>query len=93
MSKIKLAHVALVIPLIIAMLLALQGCALNETASEVDTDNPAQSMFVEVERTTTWRVVYHKDTRVMYVVSYGTYNCGTFTLLVDADGRPLIYNG
>lgn len=93
MTKIKLARVALIILLVIAMLLALQGCTLNETASEVDTDNPAPSMFVEVERTPTWRVVYHKDTRVMYAVSYGTYNCGTFTLLVDADGKPLIYNG
>ena len=93
MSKIKLAHVALAVLLIIVMLLALQGCAPNETASEVDTDNPAQSMFVEVERTTTWRVVYHKDTGVMYAVSYCSYNMGNFTLLVDAEGRPLIYNG
>ena len=29
----------------------------------------------------------------MYAVSLGYYNCGTFTLLVDADGKPLIYKG
>jgi hypothetical protein len=92
-TKIKLAHVALIILLIITVLLALQGCAPNETASEVDTDSPAPSMFIEVEHTTDWRVVYHKDTRVMYAVSSSSYNYGTFTLLVDADGKPLIYAG
>jgi hypothetical protein len=34
-----------------------------------------------------------KDTHVMYVVSLCTYNAGNFTLLVDADGKPLIYKG
>lgn len=92
-AKIKLAHVALIILLIITMLLALQGCAINQTVSAVDTDSPVPSMFIEVEHTTDWRVVYHKDTRVMYAVSSSSYNYGTFTLLVDANGKPLIYNG
>lgn len=52
-----------------------------------------QSMFVEVEETWLWKVVYHKDTKVMYAVSYGSYNQGVFTLLVDAEGKPLIYKG
>lgn len=52
-----------------------------------------QSMFVEVEETWLWKVVYHKDTKVIYAVSCGSYNLGTFTLLVDADGKPLIYKG
>ena len=34
-----------------------------------------------------------KETGVMYAVSCGVYNNGTFTLLVDADGNPLIYKG
>jgi hypothetical protein len=37
--------------------------------------------------------VYQKDTKVMYVISSGTYNHGTFTLLVNADGSPMIYKG
>lgn len=41
-----------------------------------------------------WSVVYHKDTKVMYVVTNGEYNGGTyiFTLLVDAQGRPMLWD-
>lgn len=97
MSKMKLAHVALMILLIAAMLLSLQGCTTHKVQSVEDTAPPEQeqpsSMFVEVESTNIWYVMYHKDTKVMYVVSRGGYNCGNFTLLVDAAGNPLLYTG
>ena len=38
-------------------------------------------------------VVADRDTKVMYAVSRGGYNCGNFTLLVDADGKPLLWDG
>lgn len=49
------------------------------------------SMFVEIEETHIWKVVYHKDTKVMYVVSYGDDNRGNFTVLLNADGTPMLY--
>lgn len=52
-----------------------------------------ESMFVVIETTTLWKIVYHKETRVMYAVSYSSYNGGNFTLLVDADGNPLLWEG
>jgi hypothetical protein len=52
-----------------------------------------QATFVEVEQATCWKIVYHKDTKVMYAVSDVTYNRGTFTLLVNADGTPMLYKG
>ena len=51
------------------------------------------SMFVTIEKTETWKVVYHNETKVMYAVSAGLHNGGTFTLLVDRDGKPLLYKG
>lgn len=90
MSKIKLAHIALMVLLIAALLLALQGCAKNDVEAAVSEEQ--YSMFVCIERTNLWSVVYHNDTHVMYAVSRGGYNCGNFTLLVDAEGKPLIYN-
>jgi hypothetical protein len=39
------------------------------------------------------RVEKAKDTKVMYAVSIGSHNGGTFTLLVDADGKPMIHEG
>ena len=50
-------------------------------------------MFVEREEANRWIIVYHKETKVMYAVSYGSYNIGTFTLLVNADGTPMLYKG
>ena len=38
-------------------------------------------------------VVYDKDTMVMYTVSEGKYNSGNLTLLVDENGKPLLYQG
>jgi len=52
-----------------------------------------ESMFVVVETTPIWRIVYHKESRVMYAVSYTANNCGNFTLLVDAEGNPLLWDG
>ena len=51
------------------------------------------SRFMEVENSGNWRVVVDRETGVMYAVSNGIYNIGTFTLLVDADGKPLIWKG
>ena len=51
-------------------------------------------MFVEVEKVTdNWRVVYHRDTKVMYVVSAASYNRGVFTVMVNPDGTPMIWEG
>lgn len=50
-----------------------------------------ESMFILVEETDKWCIVYHKESKVMYAVSRAPYNQGTFTLLVDEDGRPLLW--
>lgn len=77
------------------IIVAIIACMMLSSCSRVkaDKDEDDTSMFVYVERTTWWDVVYHKDTKVMYVVSAGTNNYGTFTLLVGADGKPMIYEG
>ena len=51
------------------------------------------SRFMELERTDKWLIVADKETGVMYSVSNGGYNQGTFTLLVDENGKPLIWEG
>ena len=37
------------------------------------------------------QIVYHKETKVMYAVSCGSYNYGNLTVLVDADGKPMLW--
>ena len=80
--KHKIAYILIVLTLL------LSGCKTVETVNDNSKDT---SMFVEVENTMYWKIVYHKETKVMYAVSYGSYNGGTFTLLVDADGKPMLW--
>ena len=49
--------------------------------------------FFTVSNESSFRVVYDKDTMVMYTVSEDKYNSGNLTLLVDKDGKPLLYQG
>ena len=48
-------------------------------------------MFVLIEKGENWKVVYHRETKVMYVMSEGLYNKGNFVVMVDSDGKPLLY--
>lgn len=38
-----------------------------------------------------FNVVYDIETKVQYSVSMRSYNYGNLTLLVDAEGKPLLY--
>jgi hypothetical protein len=75
--------------IIVITLLAFAGCR-QQVITEQSDDT---SRFVLVERTDIWNVVYDRSTMVMYAVSRGMYNQGTFTLLVDANGNPLLWEG
>ena len=77
----------MVVVLIICMLLT--GCGAKMKRENQETD---RSMFVMLELGATYEIVYHQKTKVMYAISRGVYNCGTFTVMLDADGKPLLYN-
>jgi hypothetical protein len=90
MNNIKTFVVALVLVVVVlAVSTALSGCGTNPTESKVVEDEP--SMFILVESSSLWYVVYHRETKVMYAVSNGYYNMGNFTVLVNADGTPMLY--
>lgn len=64
----------------------------NQPQSVQDTSSEYSSMFVIVEKSDWFAVVYHRDTKVMYAVSQGSWGGrGVFTLLVDENGTPLVY--
>lgn len=62
-------------------------------ALEVDENVSTSSSFVIVEDGDGYYIVYHKDTKVMYTLSSVNYNMGSFCLLVNADGTPMIWEG
>lgn len=81
-----------IITLLLTIIIGLSISACSSTSVQNVNDGKQQvSMFVVIENTYDWIVVYHKETKVMYVVSDGDYNHGTFTLLVDENGDPLLY--
>ena len=73
---------------IILLSVLLVGCKKIETVKGQVDD---QSMFVEIEQTSLFSIMYHRKTKVMYAVSCVPYNAGNFTLLVNPDGSPMIY--
>ena len=52
-----------------------------------------KSRFMIIESNLNWEIYADRKTGVMYAVSTGARNSGNFTLLVDANGDPLIYEG
>lgn len=49
------------------------------------------SMFIKIEDGNGYTIVYHSDTKVMYAISEGYYNTGTFTVMLNADGTPMLW--
>lgn len=76
----------LCLTIIIILFLTFVGCTTIE-----DRSIPSSSMFVRIECENlsgySYSIVYHKETKVMYAVSYE----GIFTVMVDADGDPLLW--
>lgn len=80
---------ALLFVVIALLVVILSGCTKMETVETVE----ANKIFKQVERYTTFSVVYDSETNVMYTVSYYGSGSGVFTMLVNADGTPKLWKG
>lgn len=68
-----------------------------ETSSSENTSTSSEYEFVTVYHASltdenACNIVYQKKTKVMYAISNGGYSSGTVTMLVNADGTPLVYD-
>lgn len=73
---------------------ALVGCSNAEVEKTCDQETEdLESMFVEVGKADISRIVYDRETKVMYAISDSRYNRGSFTLLVDENGNPKLWDG
>ena len=72
--------------IIICCMTACSGIEVKEEEKE------EESRFVRIDKNGYFITVYDKNTKVQYAVSDGYYNMGTVTMLVDAEGKPLLYN-
>lgn len=82
----------IILAMLITMIFTVASCEYASVKKANDVEKPV-SMFVEIENSGNWTIVYHRETKVMYAVSIGSYNSGNFTLLVNADGTPMVYGG
>lgn len=80
-----------------AIFIAIALCACLFTGCNgsipVDEDCNYDSSFVKVEDGDSYWIVYHKDTKVMYIFSTGGYNAGSACLMLNADGTPMVWEG
>ncbi len=69
-----------------ALLLLLVGCNPNEEVK-------MQPFMVKVEECGSFYICYQRDTKVMYAVSCSSYSRGNVSVLLDADGTPMLWEG
>lgn len=82
MKKIKLS---IAIALLATVLF---GCGERTIQEKQDSYN---TYFIRISEEYGGSIVYDSRTGVQYWRSNGAYNHGTLTMLMDADGKPLIY--
>lgn len=80
----------MVVVLFVCMFLT--GCGVKmKRESDLKNQETNVSMFVLLENGSDYMIVYHQETKVMYAISNGEYNAGTFTVMLDTDGKPLLH--
>ena len=82
--------IKVLITLLLCVIL-LCSCGAEMQSVKGETEQSNLSMFVLIEDGMSYKIVYHRETKVMYAISDGGYNSGTFTVLLNADGTPMLY--
>ena len=83
----KIISAVLIITLI---LLLLVGCS-DSTKQSNNEDTYEKYGFTTITHSGGYNIVYQNETKIMYVMPTGYYNIGNFTVLVDENGKPMLY--
>lgn len=79
---------------IMLLTVILSGCGQRTIQNEAKKDQDSyNTYFIKISSEYGGDIVYDSRTGVQYWRSEGAYNHGTLTVLIDADGKPLIYKG
>lgn len=87
---IEIMYKLIISILIVISIIAVGFIFKNVSTTEVQSNN---HRFVTISDSYCFKIVYDTRTKVEYAISTGSYNYGTVTLLVDAEGKPLLYTG
>lgn len=88
MNKIIKEYKGILLTLLIVLIsIVVIGCTTTSEGNSIG----KVDRFVEIANEYHFYVVYDRKTKVQYAVSKGGYNSGNVTLLVDSEGKPLLY--
>lgn len=79
----------IIISLLIIIEIVLTGWLLKDVT--ISNNYAENERFIKINDEGYFDIIYDVETKVEYAVSQGKYNKGTVTLLVDKDGKPLLY--
>lgn len=84
-----------IIFVILLIVMCLSACdyeKVDNVFQKVEQKDNNVSMFVIIEENDWFAVVYHRETKVIYSVSKGINGGrGVFTVLVDENGKPILW--
>lgn len=93
----KIMSVVLIIILILLLLvgyseilLLLTSCS-KSTKQSNNEDIYEKYSFTTIMYSDDYNIVYQNETKVMYAMSTNCYNAGNFIVLVDENGKPMLY--
>ena len=87
----KIANILSFIAIALLITLVIYGyCCMDNNAHAIRNNEYGYTI---IDNFGTSKIVYMNKTKVMYAISDGHRNRGTFTLLVNPDGTPMIYEG
>lgn len=85
MKKVKIAT------LIFLMVIVMGGCSVKTNSSDTGKEDQ-YTPFVLIYNGREYDIYVDRDTKVMYQASDGSYNSGTWLVLLDSDGTPKLYD-
>lgn len=80
----------IIISLLIIIVVILVGWLLKDVT--ISNNYAENGRFIQIYNQSSMRIYYDKETKVMYLIS-DIYKGGGITVLVDKDGKPLLYRG
>lgn len=93
MKNIKtMLTIIMFIIIFISILFLFTGCINKSNAVETSLAIGTQSELIQVQdNSIRYDIYYHKDTKVMYLIVYGSGI--SVTPMLDIDGKPLLWQG
>lgn len=76
-------------------ILIVTGIVLSVLLFGCNATNEAQAndkRMITISQEDNGKIVYDRETRVQYWMSYSNRNSGTLSVLVDSEGKPLLFS-